>query len=206
MRTTKMTLWMLPILAVLVPGLQAAVIFTEDFDSYPGIPFGGYTTVTNGNFLGLWAVTAGSIDLLNNYPGLPCYSGTQCLDMDGTTSAAGTITRNFSYTAGTTYVLTFWYRGSNRGPDSDTMTVTLGDQSTNLSVPYNQSYTMGSLTFSPVANGTGAVTFAHHGADKKGILLDDIKLESRDDAQVPEPATWALMAGGLLLAGLLRRR
>lgn len=207
MKSIQMILAVLAVLVCLTPGLHAAVIISDNFEGYPAVPSGGFITYSSPSPLGVWSVSAGSVDLLNNYSGLPCHSGTQCLDMDGSTSAAGTITSSFSYTAGVTYALSFWYAGNNRSPNADTMNITLGDQSTQLIVPYIAGWTQGSLVFTPVTNGTGSVTFAHLGSDNQGILLDDVTLESRGEtAPVPEPATWAMMAGGLMLAGLLRRR
>jgi hypothetical protein len=207
MKSSYVLLGMLVGLGFLAPGLDAAVIISDNFDGYPAVPSGGLILYTSPISFGAWNVTAGSVDLLNNYPGLPCHSGTQCLDMDGSTNAAGTITTNFSYTAGVTYALSFWYAGNQRNANADTMNVTLGGQSTQLIVPYLTAWTQGTLVFTPATNGTGALTFAHLGSDNQGILLDDVTLQSRGGAApIPEPATWAMMAGGLMLAGLLRRR
>lgn len=180
--------------------VHAQTVFSEDFESFPT------ATVASPNSFGPWNVTAGSVDTLNSYPGLTCHSGTGCVDMDGSTSAAGTIQRTFAATAGLQYVLTFWYSGNQRG-GSDSMTVSLGTSTLSLTnIPSSQGYTQGTVFWTAPSTGTATVQFAHAGADNVGILLDDVTL----NAATPTPtlSQWAMigLAGLLLAFGACRLR
>jgi hypothetical protein len=196
---------LLIIVLISAASLQAGLILSDDFESYTA-PSGSFATViTGGTGLLPWNVTAGSIDILNNF--LTCHSGTHCIDMDGTNAGgAGTITRSFAGIAGTQYTLTFWYSGNQRGGAVDTMTVSLGTQTLSLTnIPSAQPFTQGTLVFTPGASGSVAITFAHAGSDNIGIILDDVAVNAPDSG-VPEPATWTLLGAGLAMVGFLKRR
>ena len=92
---------------------QAQLVFSEGFESY-AVAAGSGVTVQTPNTFGPWSVSAGSIDILDTYPGLAPRTGVQNLDMDGSTNSAGTITRTFTATAGVTYTLTYYYAGNQR--------------------------------------------------------------------------------------------
>lgn len=180
-----------------VSAASAGVILSDTFESY------GVTTIAvvwSGGF-GPWSVTSGSVDLLYNYPGLSCYQGSGCIDMDGSTGAAGTIEASFPYSAGNLYTLSFYYSGNQRGSAADTMAVMLGFQGIVLAnVPWDQPWTLAQLTFSPSGSGTGLVRFTHMGDDNMGLLLDQITLtETSLASPVPEPSSLGLGVIGLAL-------
>lgn len=181
-----------------VSAASAGVILSDTFESY------GVTTIAvvpSGSGFGPWSVTWGSVDLLYNAPGLSCYQGSGCIDMDGSTGAAGTIEASFPYSAGNLYTLSFYYSGNQRGGADDTMSVMLGFQGIVLAnVPWNQPWTLAQLTFSPSGSGTGLVRFTHMGGDNVGLLLDQITLtETSLASPVPEPSPLGLVVIGLAL-------
>lgn len=175
--------------------LQAQV-FTDTFESYSA-PSGGLTSVATPNAFGSWNVTAGSIEILNSYAGLDCHSGTHCIDMDGATNSAGTITRSFAVTAGTQYTLTYWFRGNERS-GSDSMTVSIGSTSiTHTAIPSTQGYTLQTLVWTAPTTGTGTVTFAHAGGDNIGILLDDVTVSG--PVGTPTLSEWGMLSLAAML-------
>lgn len=181
-----------------------AQIFTETFEGY-SVPSGSLVSVNSPNTFGPWSVTAGGVEILNSFAGLPARNGTKNLDMDGGISQAGTITRTFSTTAGVTYTLTYYYSGSQRG-DLNSMTVTLGTSSaTHSNIPSAQGYTLGTVTFTAPSTGTASVTFAHTGGDNFGLLLDDITLSSNASG-VPTLSEWGMigLTALLILFGSLK--
>lgn len=178
---------------------QAQVVFTDSFESY--------TPGTNSTSFSPWTVTAGSVDILNvgTFPTLPPRTGSQNLDMDGSTNAAGTITRSFAVTSGVTYTLTYYYSGNRRNSNTDSMTVTLGTASVTHTIPGTQGYTFGSLTWTATSTGTANVTFAHVGNDNIGMLLDDVTV-SVGTLAVPTLTEWGMMGltAMLILFGSLK--
>lgn len=185
---------------------QAGVVLSDDFESYA--IGGNIDTVSAPNAFGSWNVAVGSVDLLSNFTGLTCFSGSQCVDMDGSTLAAGSIFQTVNFTGGLTYTLTFYYSGNQRG-GLDTMVVTLGTQSITLtdiasSVPWTQA----SVQFTPAVDISGNIIFSHGGSDNVGILLDDVVLADNRNgtAPIPEPSTVVLVCAGLACTALLRKR
>ena len=189
----------------------SAQVFTDDFESYAALAPG--INVPAPNTFGPWSVTVGSIDLLNNFPGIVCRSGSQCVD-DGSTNISGAFQRTFTAVAGTQYTLTFWYSGSQRvGSPTDSMTVTLGTATLAVSnVPFGQGFTQGTLSWTAPASGAATVQFTYlTGADNAGLIIDDVALTAAAAAApVPALGEWGLIGLTLMLAGcgfmMLRRR
>jgi len=179
---------------------QAVPLFSDTFDSEV---LGLNQTLDN------WTVSDGAIDVVGTgffdfYPGNGNY-----IDLDGSIGNAGKITTNalFNLLAGT-YTLSFQLGGSTRG-DSNSVTVALGSI-------YSEVFTLASNAglqtitrsiFLGAAAGSGALSFDHAGGDNLGLLLDDVALDFRTvQTDVPEPASFALVAlGGLLGVGRRRR-
>jgi hypothetical protein len=178
-----------------------AQAFTDDFESYTAAA-PGINVVAPGSF-GPWSVTAGSVDILNGFPGILCRSGAKCID-DGSTNSSGTVQRSFTATAGTQYALTFWYSGSQRGASpSDSMTVTLGTATLAISnIPFTQGFTQGTLAWTAPSSGPAVVQFAYlTGADNSGLIIDDVALTAGVVPVVPVPPTITLFILGLACLG-----
>jgi hypothetical protein len=153
-------------------------------------------------------VTSGSVDLIGGiptgfydfYPGKGNY-----VDLDGSTrdkNPAGQITTKMSFAPGT-YLLNFDLGGSTRG-DSNTVRVTLGGFSQDITLGSAAGLTYHAVTFYTMMG--GSLSFTNLGnSDNRGLILDNVQLSNA----VPEPSTWAMMLigfGGLAMMGSRRRR
>ncbi len=69
------------------------------------VPSGGYATFTNGQTMGGWTVTSGSVDLLGVGFFQSAPSGGRSVDLDG--SAPGGIAQTFATVVGATYLVRF---------------------------------------------------------------------------------------------------
>jgi len=185
---------------------QAAVILSDDFESNSY----GLNSVPNG-----WGVVGGTVDIVGPGPGgfgLACNSGSVCIDLDGSTSLAGTMQNQFNETVGETYSLSFWLSGNQRGGAADTVYVTVGfpGDVASLTVPdiaSTAAFTMYTLNWTSIAGGTAFISFHNLGGDNIGAILDDVTLSSGGGTvPVPEPATLSLMGLGLAVVGLIRRK
>lgn len=186
-------------LLALPPAASATVVF---FDSFDTEALELNTTLDN------WTVTNGTIDVVGliTYPTL-CAGGpspTACVDLDGSSSDAGTITHTQAVAAGD-YRLSYWLRGNarpeypTRGPD--TVVITLDTSNGGHTLPYDEPWTEYSLLLTGYAGGNLSIVFDHAGGDNVGLLLDDVKLEA-----VPEPGTLLLLGSGISALALRRRR
>lgn len=196
MRTTLALIALTTLTAFAPAPAQALTVFSEDFEASAQ---GGNVTPTG------WTVTDGSVDVV--YPGWfggLCLGSGKCVDLDGSTSNAGVLSRSLTLTAGWTYTLSFDMAGNRRGAGSEAVTVNFGSASTVLSFANSsstapwQSY---SLSFTPSATGSYALTFANAGGDNQGAMLDNISVTT-----VPEPASILMLGAGLLTIGALKRR
>jgi len=176
---------------------NAGSVFSDNFNSYDG----QLNWVPPMN----WTVSSGSVDLIGETP-----SGTSFdffpgnggyVDLDGSTSQAGTLSTLASFAAGT-YTLSFDLGGNARGDGDKTTVVTLGDFSQSITLPsdsalqtysYKFTTTGGNLSFADLAGGNQNI----------GNILDNVSLSA-----VPEPATWAVMLVGFggIGAAIRRRR
>ncbi len=162
-----------------------------------------------------WGLTRQSVDVVDTTWILGCYSGSNCLDLDGTTRLGGRIqSQNFNFAAGITYTLTFYLSENQRGfdiaSDFDEVTVSLGSLGTQTIVLANTAaYTWKAYTIQVTGDGSsGAIVFDHAGGDNVGILLDDVNLDASAlaaDVDTPEPASIGLLLSGLALVAMRRR-
>ncbi|MCU0868446.1 MAG: PEP-CTERM sorting domain-containing protein [Burkholderiales bacterium] len=177
---------------------HAAVLFSDDFNAENGGAASlGYTGFA------AWTISAGSVDLIGNgsfdfYPGNGLY-----VDLDGSTSDAGTMTTaaEFALLPGT-YQLSFLL--GNNGNGSNRFDVSVGGAFSEAFTKQGNTLESISRTFSVTSATVGRIVFAHAGGDNAGAIIDDVKLEAL--RVVPEPSTWAFAALGLGLAAAATRR
>jgi len=192
-------------LCLAAPGLASANLVSDgSFDGTTASqPF---QTIYAGNTFGGWAVTSGSIDLINGYWLAP--GGNQSVDLAG--NQQGSISQSITLPVGT-YDLMFDLSGNNDGPPiTKTVQVSLGTQSTSFNfttagtgpspIPEPMTWVEESwivslttpgavnLVFSDISGGAGYPT-------PYGAVIANVSL-SQVAAMVPEPGT--IISGALL--------
>lgn len=193
MSVVTKTLCAVAVCGALSAPAQSAVIFSDNFDSYPA-------TTNATNFGGNWTVTNGSVDVIGNgffdfYPGNGLY-----IDLDGSTNDPGDFTsKALSVNAGT-YTLEFVLSGSTRG-ESNTVDVSFGSYSESFDLASNYPVTTFTRTVNFASNSLASVVFKNGGSDNMGALLFNVTV-----ASVPEAETAAMMLAGLGIMGSIVRR
>lgn len=177
----------------------AGVVLADNFNTGPGmLNWPGDSVFTSTS-------PPGSVDLIpvgkdfDLQPGNGFY-----VDLDGTSgngnNPAGQLTSKASFGPGA-YTLTFDLAGNLRGAPTQKTTVSLGDWSVDLTPAANAGFGLETFTFTTTV--AGNLVFTENGpSDQQGNLLDNVNLTSA----APEPASWALMIGGLGLTGFALRR
>ncbi|NOX59975.1 MAG: PEP-CTERM sorting domain-containing protein [Planctomycetes bacterium] len=210
-RVSTVLAWVL-VSGVLSTGAEGSVVFVDNFDGE-----NGGTPTTNFNGYSNWTTTVGSTDLIGSgffdvYPGNGLY-----VDLDGTTSEAGTLesTANIPLTTGQ-YLFEFDLGDTNFLPGSpgtpNGMTVTLFDSGGGVlaSANFDSSDTAAnmmltqSIPFDSVSDTGLTIQFLHDPApggpgDTFGLIIDNVQV-----TLIPEPGTIALFC--LAIPGMLGRR
>lgn len=172
---------------------QSAVIFSDNFDSYP-------STTNATDFGGNWTVTNGTVDVIGNgyfdfYPGNGLY-----IDLDGSSNDPGDFSSKALNVAAGTYTLEFVLSGSTRG-ESNTVDVSFGSYSETFTLASNDPIMTYTRTVNFASNSLASVVFKNGGSDNMGALLFNVSVTT-----VPEAETMAMMLAGLGLIGSIVRR
>lgn len=207
---------------LLLVGLMMSVscfgVTTYWYDNFESNPHGLNSTSLNN-----WQVN-GSVDVVG--PGLydisSCYSGTHCIDLDGTSNAmtGGSISRSFEVLRTGPLLLTWFNSGSQRNYPgfSDPfswmhveITDGINTRQTTYQLRYNHPWTAHAMPFNAESTDI-QVRFTGFNNQWVGILLDDIYvIDPRNGAistntHTPEPASFAMLGLGLIAVGLYKRR
>ncbi len=185
-------------------GANAGLIFQDNFDTEAGAA--GNSALNYTGFAN-WTVPEGTVDIVANAGfGIRCAGNTgKCVDLDGSSSNAGTFTSSLISLGVGDYILSFDISGNQRGGASDSTLLTLGGFinetiSGSSSLPWTtitRSFSIGSAT-------TNSLVFNHAGGDNVGLILDNVVLTKVRN--VPEPAPLALLGLSLFGLGIARRK
>lgn len=150
-------------------GQAGGVLFSDDFDAEP--------VQLNATKLNQWTVRDGTIDVVaNGTQGLRCADGGQCLDLDGSTSAAGRLVSNPIRLQPGSYVLSYQLSGNQRGGD-DTVRVSFGVKKLRvLKLAADAPFKTYSDKFTLAKETTASIAFQNEGGDNVGLVLDGVRL------------------------------
>ncbi len=189
--------------ALALPVAANAAIFTNgSFETGPNP--GGFSTLFNpSTAISGWVVGGHSVDYIGSY--WQPQDGARSVDLSG--NAPGSLAQTFDTVNGVTYAVSFWLAGNpDGGPTVKPLSVDVGGGATNFFFDITGA-SRGAMnwvqkTYLFTASGASTtLTLASNSGSAYGPALDNVSVVA-----VPEPATWALMIGGLALAGAQMRR
>lgn len=190
----------------LASSAASAQIFTENFNSVSQGTIGAPGTV------GGFSLTAGSVDVLNNFFGAVDDGRANYLDLDGSTGAGGLLQTSALSLGQGTVTLNFLLAGTQRS-QTDSVTVSLGSLFTqSFTRTANAPFSLESIVITVPVTQTAVLSFNSTASqDNVGLLLDDVVLTQTSLAgnAAPEAGSATLAAMGLLAAAgvtVVRRR
>jgi len=198
----------LPLVLVLtmIPAKATSIISDGGFEEPTPTNPRGMSAYT-GSLGDGWTVTSGSVGVYanGNGTGNVSHSGNQFVYLDWGLSS-DTLSQTLTTVAGQEYAISYWV--ADIGPDP--LQVTFGGSTLfSGTAPTGGVTSSGDYveyTFDHAASSTSTVlsfTGQYTGVGN-GTLLDDVSVTAV--SSVPEPATYALLTGGLTAFGLLRKR
>ncbi len=186
---------------------SAATIVNGSFED-PAPTIGAFASVNAGsNLITGWTIGGGGVDLIRTY--WENQDGAYSLDLNQT--SAGSISQDITgLVVGQAYRLDFWLASNTAGaPNVKMLDVSVGSKNESFSFDRtgssltNMNWAESSLLFT--ASGTSeTLTFASAISGAYGPALDNVSISAV--AAVPLPAGGALLLGGLLGFGALRRK
>lgn len=183
---------------MLTSGAQAAVVFSDNFNSYAyqlnWAPPANWTAPGPGtvDLIGQTTTTTG----FDFYPGNGGY-----VDLNGSNGVPGSLQTIMAFAPGS-YTLTFDLGGNARGDGNKTTTITLGDFSQSITLGSSSALQLYSYSFTTTG---GVLDFADlvGGSGNIGNILDNVTVMT---SAVPEPSTWAMMILGFFGVGFMAYR
>lgn len=214
------------VLLVAQPALAAGVI--DGFEAETAGPsILSYASFAN------WEVGEGTVDLIRSGQfGITCRSGNYCVDLDGSTFAAGALSLNapIAFDAGDLITVSWWLSGNQRNGQVDGFEALVSIGETPMAftelvvtiagvdipaadafgnalffedgIPGQRGYLRYGWQFRAGAAGELSLSFQNAGGDNVGTILDDVNIRS----VIPEPASWALLIAGFGMVGAAARR
>jgi hypothetical protein len=204
-------------LCSVLPAFAATNLVTDGSFESASLAAGNYA-LYGGSALAGWTALPGSLIEVRNAIVGTAQDGNNFVELDSTHNSA--MLTSFATTAGQSYTIEFYYSGRpmstafNAGfaggvvpTSSNGLTVDFGTGPVTLTSPANTSsdniWQQFSATFTAIGASTSLLFSAAGDNDSYGSSLDNISVTMA----VPEPATLAMMAAGLLgLLGLGHRR
>jgi choice-of-anchor C domain-containing protein len=195
-------------LAALPSGANAAAFINGSFETGPAA--GSFITLNNGSTaITGWTVvgaTGASVDYIGSY--WQNGDGRHSVDLNGSGPVRGAVQQTFDTLAGATYLVKFLMSGNPAGlPVIKELNVSATGNATaryTFDTATTSLAAMGwvSQTYKFIATGSSTtLKFASGDPGSFGAAVDGVSVVA-----VPEPATWAMMIGGLALAGMQMRR
>lgn len=189
------------VLAVASFSAQASLIVNGDFEANPVNP-NSWTWMPSSQVPG-WQ--GSNIEIWNSMNGVQAASGNNFIELNahGDNQGAWSIFQSFATDIGQSYELSFYYRARNGS--NEQFEVAVADVSQTLNDHTNKSWNFFSSSF--VATDTNTtLRFTSHNSGTTGNFIDGVSvIAQQSTAAVPAPATWGVMAFGLVLLGAARR-